>query len=185
MGNLMTSLLNSANALQVYEGALAVTQDNVTNANTPGYAKQIATLEAMPFDLTVGLPGGVRARYHPKLAQRLRRTIGSQPAERARVFSTESRGSDASWKAISTFQTLRASRRRSAICSKAFLQLSVNPNDAVSRQTVLNDATTVAQNFNDAANGVLSQQSNIDNQTRSTIASINQIAGQIAQINCR
>src|SRR5215469_3856777 len=61
MGNLMTSLLNSANALRVYEDALTVTQNNVVNANTPGYAKQRASFEALPLDLTVGLPGGVQA----------------------------------------------------------------------------------------------------------------------------
>ena len=45
----------------VYEQALAVTQNNVTNASTPGYVKQIQSFEALPFDVTVGLPGGVRA----------------------------------------------------------------------------------------------------------------------------
>src|SRR5581483_10536268 len=55
----MASLLNTAGALKSYEGALTVTQNNVTNANTPGYAKQIVFLEAQPFDLTIGLPGGV------------------------------------------------------------------------------------------------------------------------------
>src|ERR1700680_1630465 len=59
MGNLLASLLNTANALNVYEGALTVTQNNVTNANTPGYAKQRASLEAMSLDISIGLPGGV------------------------------------------------------------------------------------------------------------------------------
>src|ERR1700682_954302 len=59
MGNLLTSLLNSAGALKAYEGALAVVQNNVTNANTPGFVKQRASLEALPFDLSIGLPGGV------------------------------------------------------------------------------------------------------------------------------
>src|SRR3979411_17377 len=59
MGSLLTSLLNTANALAVYSRALNVTQENVANASTPGFAKQTQSLEAMPFDLTVGLPGGV------------------------------------------------------------------------------------------------------------------------------
>jgi flagellar hook-associated protein FlgK len=36
MGDLATTMINAASALQVYEGALDVTQNNVTNANTPG-----------------------------------------------------------------------------------------------------------------------------------------------------
>jgi len=58
---MMTSLLNTAQALQVYEQALNVTENNVVNANTPGYAKQSMTFEALPFDISVGLPGGVQA----------------------------------------------------------------------------------------------------------------------------
>src|SRR5438477_12996698 len=61
MGNLFTSLLNTTNALQVYSQGLQVVQNNVTNASTPGYAKQVQTFEALPFDLAVGLPGGVTA----------------------------------------------------------------------------------------------------------------------------
>ena len=37
MGNLFTSLLNSANAVRVLDRQLAVLQNNVTNANTPGF----------------------------------------------------------------------------------------------------------------------------------------------------
>ena len=43
--------------LGVYSAALDVTQNNVTNANTPGYARQIATLQALPFDIANGLLG--------------------------------------------------------------------------------------------------------------------------------
>ena len=59
MGSLSTALINSANALQVYSDALDVVQNNVTNANTPGYASQSPTLVAQPFDLATGAPGGV------------------------------------------------------------------------------------------------------------------------------
>src|SRR5580698_108588 len=59
MGSLSASLANSANALRVYEGALAVTENNVTNANTPGYATQVPSLVAQPFNVLNGLPGGV------------------------------------------------------------------------------------------------------------------------------
>src|SRR5579863_1473151 len=61
MGNLFTTLLNASNALGVYSQALQVVQNNVANASTPGYARQTATFEALPFDLSVGIPGGVAA----------------------------------------------------------------------------------------------------------------------------
>src|ERR1700733_7654660 len=59
MGSLAATLVNASNALQVFEGALDVTQNNVANANTPGYANQVATLEALPFNVKTGASGGV------------------------------------------------------------------------------------------------------------------------------
>src|SRR6266496_2035220 len=61
MSNLLSSLLSSSNALNAFDRVLAVTQNNVANASTPGYARQSLLLEAMPFDLISGSIGGVRA----------------------------------------------------------------------------------------------------------------------------
>ena len=54
MGNLFTSLLNSSSALRAYSQALQVVQNDVTNASTPGYVKQVQTFRALPFDVSVG-----------------------------------------------------------------------------------------------------------------------------------
>ncbi len=62
MSNLLESLGSAGNALDAYQKALAVVQNNITNANTPGFASQSLKLEALPFDLTGGLVGGVAAR---------------------------------------------------------------------------------------------------------------------------
>lgn len=61
MSNLLTSLLNSSNTLQAYGRVLEATQNNVSNASTPGYAKQRVDLEALAFDPAAGSMGGVRA----------------------------------------------------------------------------------------------------------------------------
>lgn len=182
MGNLMASLLDTANALQVYEGAMNVTANNVANADTPGYAKQIATLEAMPFDLTVGLPGGVelgttessRSAFAEQSVRSQQTALGAAQQKVADLTSVEP------YFDLSTSSGLAPSISN---LFQSFSALSTNPNDTVSRQTVINDATTVAQNFNYTANGLLTQQQNINTQTSSTIASINQLASQIAQIN--
>src|SRR5690349_6429808 len=61
MGNLFTSLMNATNAMSVYNRQLATIQNNVTNANTPGYARQTQTVDANPFELDNGWPGGISA----------------------------------------------------------------------------------------------------------------------------
>ncbi|HEV3334069.1 MAG TPA: hypothetical protein VG096_23945 [Bryobacteraceae bacterium] len=59
MANILATLLSSANTLDAYSKVLQVTQDNVANASTPGFAKQNLPLEAMQMDLEAGTTGGV------------------------------------------------------------------------------------------------------------------------------
>src|SRR5271155_3640509 len=61
LGNLFTTVLNTANTLKALENGFATVENNVANANTAGYATQTQTFQALPFDLSVGLPGGVSA----------------------------------------------------------------------------------------------------------------------------
>jgi flagellar hook-associated protein 1 len=182
MGNLIASLLNSANALQVYEGALTVTENNVVNANTPGYAKQIASFEALPLDLTIGLPGGVESG--PTQSSRNAYAEQSVRDQQTALGYYQQKASDLTplENYFSLSQTSGIAPAMSQLF-QSFSQLSVNPNDTVSRQAVLNQAATVAQDFNDTAAGLLSQGNNLDQQTRGAIDSINQLATTIAQIN--
>lgn len=168
--------------MQAFEGALDVTENNVTNANTPGYADQVATLVAQPFDLTTGAPGGVslgatqstRDQYAEQ-SVRTQQTAYSYDQQQVTDLTT----------AQNYFSMSTTSGIAPAISAlfQSFSALSVTPNDTVARQTVLNDAATVAQSFNDAANGLLSQVNNLQEATSSTIDTINQLAGTIAQIN--
>jgi flagellar hook-associated protein 1 len=182
MGNMLTALLNSANALQAVEQALTVTENNVVNASTPGYAKQTATFTALPFDLTVGPPGGVAAgpvqssrdAYAEQAVRNQQTDLGFSNQQVSDLTSIEGYFSTSSTSGIGPAMT-------SLFAS--FSQLSVNPNDPVSRQNVINQAQTVAQNFQSTAAGLESQGTAMDAQTTSTIASINQLAGVVASIN--
>jgi len=59
MSNLLASLTAGGNALDALQQALNVVQTNVSNASTPGYARQQALLTAQPMDIPAGLTGGV------------------------------------------------------------------------------------------------------------------------------
>lgn len=184
MGNMLTSLLNSAQAMNVYEQALTVTENNVVNANTPGYAKQVATFEALPFDVAVGLPGGVAAGP----VQSSRNAFAEQSVREQQTASNYYQQKVADLTPLQSYFDLSSTSGLAPDLSNlfsSFSALSVNPNDTVSRQTVINDATTVAQDFNDAANGLLSQGADLDQQTRGVITNINQLASTIAGINAQ
>jgi flagellar hook-associated protein 1 FlgK len=182
MGSLAASLSNSANALRVYEGALDVTQNNVTNANTPGYATQVATLVAQPFNLATGAPGGVNLGVTENTRDQFaEQSVRTQQA----AYSYDQQQVSDLGNAQNYFSLSTSSGIGPAISAlfQGFSQLSVTPNDTVTRQTVLNDAATVALNFNDTANGLLSQTSALQQATGSTVSAINQLGATIAQIN--
>jgi flagellar hook-associated protein 1 FlgK len=48
MGGLSGIMFLATQALSVDEGALQVTSNNISNANTPGYSRQVAELESAP-----------------------------------------------------------------------------------------------------------------------------------------
>src|ERR1700749_4134085 len=61
MGTLFSGLNSSLDALRAFQDALNVSQNNVSNASTPGYSAQKVIFEALPFDENTGLSGGVMA----------------------------------------------------------------------------------------------------------------------------
>jgi flagellar hook-associated protein 1 len=182
LGSLFASLTNSANALKVFEDGLTVVQNNVTNANTPGYVDQTQVLDANALDLTRGLVGGVTAG--PVVGSRDLYAEQAVRQQQTAVGLYQQKVSDLT--PLQSFFDLSSTSGLSASMDKlfsSFSQLSVNPNDTVSRQDVLNKAATVAQQFQSAASGLLGQTTNLDQQTRSVISSINQLAGTIAEVN--
>ncbi len=182
MGNLLTSILNSANALSVYSQGMNVVENNVVNANTPGYASQSASFIAMPFDPSVGLPGGVmngpvqssRDSYAEQAVQLQQSALGASAQQASDLGNIQNLFSLSSTDGISSsldnlFQ--------------GFSALSINPNDPVARQTVLTDAQQVATAFNVAGNGLANASSQVGQEAMGTITSINQLTSQIAQLN--
>jgi flagellar hook-associated protein 1 FlgK len=182
MGNLLTSLLNTANALGVYGQALQTTENNVLNASTPGYAKQVQVLTALPYDPTIGMPGGVAAG--PVLSTRSGYAEQAVRAQQSVLGYQQQIATD-----LTPLQNYFNISSTSGISSamnglfNSFSQLSINPNDAVSRQAVLDQAAIVATSFQHTASGLGSAGSAIDDETRSTVSAVNRISGQIAQIN--
>ena len=60
MSGLFSAIQIAGNALSAHSRVLEVTQNNLVNASTPGYARQDASLVAGEFNPALGLLGGVR-----------------------------------------------------------------------------------------------------------------------------
>src|SRR5579884_2289073 len=182
MASLTTSLYNAAAGLRAFQSALDVTENNVTNSSTPGYARQVATLLSRPFDPSEGVPGGVYAGP-------VQSTRGNYIETTVQSRQSASNFYNQQVADISTLQSIFDLGGASGLTAamnglfSSFSQLSVNPNDTVSRQAVLNAASTTANAFNQAATAIANTGNNIDANARSVIDQVNALATQIARIN--
>jgi flagellar hook-associated protein 1 FlgK len=184
MGSLTAAFLNSAHAIEVFNRAFNVIENNVANANTPGFVKQDQSLLAQPFDPGSGLYGGVvagplisaRSEYLEQAVRNQTELLGSADQKTADLAQVEP-----------LFDLTSGSGIAGSINSffDSFSQLSVKPNDTVSRQAVIDRAGQLVQSINTAATGITRVAVNIASQTQAVTDNINQIAAQIAGINRR
>ncbi|HYW44149.1 MAG TPA: flagellar hook-associated protein FlgK [Bryobacteraceae bacterium] len=184
MGNILATLGSSAGALDAIDQVLQVTQNNVANASTPGYAKQSLVLEAMPFDLTTGATGGVRAGQV--------QSSRDQYAEQAvRSQTTLLGNAQQNVTSLTSLQSLFDVTGQSGIplalnnLFQSFSAWAQSPSDTVARQTVLQQATSLASAFQQTATGLAGAQQQTQQQLQGTVDQINQLVGQLQGFNTK
>jgi flagellar hook-associated protein 1 FlgK len=184
MSSLLAMLGTSGGALDVYQQALNVVQNNVDNSSTPGYATQTLNLEAMPLDVAGGLAGGVAAagldnsrdQYAEEQVQRQTQALGQYTAQ------AQATG------AIQSFFDASGSSGVSAALSalfQSFSSWSVTPSDPTARQSVLNSAANVASSIQGLASSLSQNSQQLDASIASTAGQINSIAAQIQAYNAQ
>jgi flagellar hook-associated protein 1 FlgK len=182
MSNLLSSLLNSSSALSAYEQVLVVTQNNVANASTPGYAKQTLSLEAMPLDLALGASGGVRTGT----IQSSRDEYAEQAVRRQTVGLGQAQQNVNSLTAIQSQFDVTGTAGISSALNNLFQSFSAwgqSPTDPTARQNVIDQATAVASSFQQAAAGLASVAQDTEGQLQQTVTQVNQLVGQLQGYN--
>jgi flagellar hook-associated protein 1 FlgK len=182
MPSLSASYAAAANALSVVEEALEVTQNNVDNSTTPGYARQTLELEAQPLDIAGGEAGGVAAGglqdsrnvWLEDQVQSQTSLLGQYTAQAQTTSSIQA--------AFDVTGTGGVSAALSGLFQD-FSAWSETPSDSTARQNVLNGAQNVAQSINTLSNSLSQSGSQIDSNIDNTVTQINALAGQIQQYN--
>jgi flagellar hook-associated protein 1 FlgK len=182
MPNLLASLSSAGNALDVFQQALSVVQNNVNNSSTPGYATQSLNLQAQPFVVTGGLTGGVAAQglqdsrddYAEEQVQQQTQTLGLYTAQAQATGTIQS-----------FFDVTGTGGLPTALNNllSAFSAWSTTPTDPTARQSVLANAQSFAAAVNGLANSLSGTSQQLDTQIGSTVSQINSIAAQIQQYN--
>ncbi len=182
MSNLLASLVSSADTLEAYGRVLEATQNNVSNASTPGYAKQSIDLYALPFDPEGGTTGGVRAG----MIQSSRNEYAEQAVRKQNSgLGYQQQLSDSLTVLQTNFDITGNQGIPHALNSllQSFSAWGATPDDPSARQTVLKDADSLAQTFNQTANAVSAASRDSELQIGDTVDQINQMVSQIKGYN--
>jgi flagellar hook-associated protein 1 FlgK len=181
MGGLFGTLNNSLDALRAFESALAVSQNNVSNASTPGYARQVSTLDAMSFDLSGGLTGGVQAG--PTLS-----TQNAYVNQAVRQQLMMQGNFNAQSSILGSIQALFDVSGQTGVIGavnnlfQSFSGWSATPNSTTARD-VLTKAQALAQSFQSSAATLSQATNNVNQQIRTSVQQINSIAADIRNTN--
>jgi flagellar hook-associated protein 1 FlgK len=182
MSNLLASLVSSANTLEAYGRVLEATQNNVSNASTPGYAKQRVDLYALPFDPQGGSTGGVRAG---KLE-----SSRNEYAEQAVRTQTTGLGyqqqlSDSLTVLQTNFDISGNQGIPQALNNllQSFSAWGASPDDQSVRQTVLQRADAFSQALRQASNSVSASSRDTEQQVYQTVDQVNQLVGELRGYN--
>jgi len=185
MSGLTTSLLIGVQALEASEAALNATSNNIANANTPGYTREVAQFSENQESLTGGVVSGggvslesiqsVRDELLNLQIQQQTSLQGSADTQSSILqqlqTSFSSNGTDIG-SALSSF-------------SSSLAELSANPSSGAVQQSVLSAGQNLADSFNSTASGLTTAQTGADQQVTQTVAQINSITAKIAQLNAQ
>jgi flagellar hook-associated protein 1 FlgK len=180
--SLLASLLSSSSALSVFDRAVSVSQNNVTNATTPGYASQRLGLEALAIDPSQGLLGGLRAgdlesarnEFAEAAVRRQQESLGSTGQRAATLQSVEG-----------ALDLSGASGIPATLSNlfQSFAAWSLTPTSGAPRRAVIDAAARVAESFHAAAAKLGQVSQDTDRQIKQTVAEVNGLARQIRLYN--
>jgi flagellar hook-associated protein 1 FlgK len=183
MGSLTATLGIAMQSLMAQETEMSVANNNIANANTAGYSREIVSLsESNPtLSGSVSIGGGVSVSsitsvQNELLSMRIQQQTSSQSSADAQV------------NALNQIQTLFPSSGSSLAGSlsnffTSLSALSANPSDAANRATVLSSAQTLVTQFNTISAGLSGPSSSLNNTVKTDVAQINQLSTQAATLN--
>jgi len=184
MGNLLGTLSIASQALEADQGALQVTSNNIANANTPGYSREVSVFEPEP----VVTEGNVEFGQGVTLSQV--QGIRDQVLELGLQQGLQQQGQTNSYlQSLTQVQSLFNEAQGVGLQGplsnffSSLQNLSTNPTNSSLRQAVISAGQTLASAFNQASSGLAQVQQGLNQGIPQTVDQINQLTQQIAQIN--
>src|SRR5208337_2567483 len=176
-----SALTSAGQALDQFQRAIDVTQNNVTNANSLGYAKQVPEMVSQPFQPVTGLAGGVqevtqdtRSSYADSAVQQQLSLQGMYQQLQTTLAPLQN-----------VFDVSSSSAIPSALNQlfQSFSQWSTQPGSTNYQTAVIDAAQQTATAFQQAAAQIGTIQNAATNDIQSTVTQINQDAAAIQSYN--
>lgn len=194
MATLNTAFNIATGALEADQAALNVVSNNVANANTPGYTRQVAnfeendpvTINGQSYGMGATMTGGISQRSLV-LQQALQQQGQVASASTARLAALQQVEGIFNQTTTATSSTASGSingiGQDMANFFDSLSSLESSPADTALRQQVLTTATDLAGDFQSASSQLSSQQTSLDQQAGSVITQINALTKSLAQLN--
>src|SRR5579883_999488 len=182
MGDLFSSMIGTAGALQAFNRVLQVVENNVANVSTPGYVKQRLVLDALPFDSSAGLAGGVRTGE----VQSARNEYSDQAVRRETSLRGQAQQDVNSLTSLQTYFDISGNTGIPKALNDFLTSLSSwaqSPDGAVERENVMQQAANVASAFRDSAANVTGAAEDSERQIGQTVSTINQLTVNLRDYN--
>ena len=181
MGSLFSALTSAGQSLQQFERAMDVTQNNVTNANSPGYADQVPQMVSQPFEANTGLAGGVLETTHDTRDSYADAAVQQQLSLQGMYQQLQTTLAPLQ----NVFDVSSSSPIPSALNQlfQSFSQWSTQPGNANYQTAVIDAAQQTATAFQQAAVQLGHIQTGTTNDIQSTVTQINQDAAAIQSYN--
>ena len=184
----------ASNALEADQSALNIVSNNVANASTPGYTREVANWEESAPVTINGVSYGQGAEVTGPVSQR-DRVLEQSLQQQNQIASASGARLNALDQLQSIFSQLTTSNSSSSTDAtngisqdlSAFFdsvsQLESSPADNSLRQQVLTAAQNLAGDFQAASSQVSEQQTSLDQQSGSLVNQINALTQSIASLN--
>jgi flagellar hook-associated protein 1 FlgK len=172
-----TSALNAAYT------ALRTAGNNIANANTPGYTRQVTVLTPQ-----VGTFLGGQYLGQGVAIDDVRRVYNDFLTQQAHLAQAQSSQAEVRYTNLAQLQNLFADSTTGIGTTidnffSAVQDLTQNAADPAARQGLLSAANLMAARFNDVGDRLQEMRNSTDQQLRLEIATVNRLAQQIAQLN--
>lgn len=169
--------LNIANTgLKTIEDAMAITSQNITNSQTPGYVSESASTNSIAVN-GIG-SGAVTGLTRLNVSQALQKSLYTQNASVAGLTTTKNslsvissvQGTTASSDGSTTIGTLTNNLQS---VNTAFVSLTSTPNNSAAQESVISAAKTLTSNINTLSGVYQQQRQTAEDNVVSTVKSIN------------